>query len=70
MTAAMPVRSLFQIIPKRLRLKVNDSISIYFIRPNRSLRGRKIKVVGIYKTGIDDYDKQISIGDLKLLEAE
>ena len=46
---------------------MNDSISIYFIRPNRSLRGEKIKVVGIYKTGIDDYDKQISIGDLKLI---
>jgi len=52
---------------KQLQVKVNDSIRIYFIRPNRSLRGEKIKVVGIYKTGIDDYDKQISIGDLKLI---
>ena len=52
---------------KRLKVKTNDSISIYFIRPNRSLRGEKIKVAGIYKTGIDDYDKQISIGDLKLI---
>jgi lipoprotein-releasing system permease protein len=52
---------------KRLKVKTNDSISIYFIRPNRSLRGEKINVAGIYKTGIDDYDKQISIGDLKLI---
>ena len=52
---------------KRLQVKAHDSISIYFIRPNRSLRGEKIRVAGVFKTGIDDYDKQISIGDLKLI---
>ena len=52
---------------KRLQVKANDSISIYFIRPNRSLRGEKIRIAGVYKTGIDDYDKQISIGDLNLI---
>ena len=51
----------------QLRVKVNDKVLIYFIRPNGTLRGEKIDVAGIYKTGIDDYDKQISIGDLKLI---
>ena len=52
---------------KQLQVKLNDKILIYFIRPDGSLRPDKLDVVGIYKTGIDDYDKNISIGDLKLI---
>lgn len=52
---------------KQLLAKVNDSIRIYFVRPDGSLRPDKLAVVGIYKTGIDDYDKHISIADLKLI---
>jgi lipoprotein-releasing system permease protein len=52
---------------KQLQAKLNDSIRIYFVRPNGSLRPDKLAVVGIYKTGIDDYDKQISIADLSLI---
>ena len=52
---------------KQLQVKLNDSIQIYFVRPDGSLRPDKLEVVGIYKTGIDDYDKQISIADLKLI---
>ena len=52
---------------KQLQVKLNEKILIYFIRPNGSLRPDKLEVVGIYKTGIDDYDKNISIGDLKLI---
>ena len=52
---------------KQLQVKLNDSIRIYFVRPDGSLRPDKLAVVGIYKTGIDDYDKQISIADLKLI---
>lgn len=52
---------------KQLQIKLNDKILIYFIRPDGSLRPDKLDVVGIYKTGIDDYDKNISIADLKLI---
>jgi len=52
---------------KQLQVRLNDSIRIYFVRPDGSLRPDKLAVVGIYKTGIDDYDKQISIADLKLI---
>jgi lipoprotein-releasing system permease protein len=52
---------------KQLQAKLNDSIRIYFVRPDGSLRPDKLAVVGIYKTGIDDYDKQIAIADLKLI---
>lgn len=51
-----------------LKLKLNDKIVIYFIRPDGSLRPDKLSIVGIYKTGIEDYDKTFAIGDIKLIQ--
>jgi lipoprotein-releasing system permease protein len=53
---------------KQLSLKLNDRILIYFIRPDGSLRPDRLDVIGIYKTGIDEYDKNFAIGDLKLIQ--
>jgi lipoprotein-releasing system permease protein len=52
----------------QLKLKLNDRILIYFIRPDGSLRPDRLTVCGIYKTGIEDYDKTFAIGDLKLIQ--
>lgn len=52
----------------QLNIKLADRILIYFIRPDGSLRPDRLNVVGIYKTGIDEYDKNFSIGDLKLIQ--
>jgi lipoprotein-releasing system permease protein len=51
-----------------MEVKLNDRLLIYFIRPDGSLRPDRLKVVGIFQTGIDDYDKNFFIGDLKLLQ--
>ena len=53
---------------EELKLKLNDKIVIYFIRPDGTLRPDKLSVAGIYKTGIEEYDKTYAIGDLKLIQ--
>jgi lipoprotein-releasing system permease protein len=51
----------------QLQVKLDDSLHVFFIQPDGPPRTRPITVVGIYKTGIDDDDKQIGICDLKLI---
>lgn len=52
---------------KQLQLKVADKVLIYFVRPDGTLRPDKLTVVGIYKTGIEEYDKTFALADLKLI---
>lgn len=53
---------------KQLKLSLNDRILIYFIRPDGSYRPDRLTVSGIYKTGIEEYDKTFAIGDIKLIQ--
>ena len=58
----------------QLKINIGDKILIYFIQPDspdgvqRPPRIRPMFVCGLYKTGIEDYDKLIAIGDLKLIQ--
>jgi lipoprotein-releasing system permease protein len=61
----------------QLKLKVNDRVLIYFVRPNNdsdsetggvNIRARKLTISGIYKTGIEDYDKYFAIADIGLIQ--
>ncbi len=51
----------------QLHLTISDRVLIYFVRADGSLRPDKLTIVGIYKTGIEEYDKTFAIGDLRLI---
>jgi lipoprotein-releasing system permease protein len=53
----------------QLNIKVGESILIYFIQENGELpKTRKLIISGIYKTGIDVYDKVYAIGNLRMIQ--
>ncbi len=57
-----------QPIANELQIKLNDSINVYFInQQERRATVRRLHVCGIFKTGMDEYDKLIAIGDIRLL---
>lgn len=51
-----------------LQIKLNDAVVVYFVRGDGlPPRARKLSVCGIYKTGIEEYDKTYLIGDMGLV---
>lgn len=55
-------------LAKELHVKLKDPLIVYFIQGvGQAPRARKLTIAGIYKTGIEDYDKTYIIGDLELV---
>lgn len=69
-----------QIIADKLNLKVDDKVRIYFIKADQnanqfeygadgsSIKARQLRVAGIYSTHFNEYDKQMIIGSIDLLQ--
>jgi lipoprotein-releasing system permease protein len=52
----------------QLKINLNDTVTLYFISITDGSRTyRKLRVAGIYKTGIEEYDKLFILGDLRLI---
>lgn len=56
-----------QYIANRMQLSPGDSLQCLFIRNGQDIRSRPIKVTGIFKTGIEEYDKNFALGDISFL---
>ncbi len=53
----------------QMQIKLNDTIKIHFIDAvGGKSNFRRLIVSGIYKTGIEEYDKLFAIGDLRLIQ--
>ena len=55
-----------KIIANKLQLKVGDSPVIYFL--NATDRPRKLFIKGIYETSLEEFDKNLIIGDMGLIQ--
>ena len=54
-------------LTKTLNITLDATVRLYFLNIGE-VQQRKLKVVGIYHSGIEDYDKQYILVDLKLLQ--
>ncbi|MEI6189237.1 MAG: ABC transporter permease [Chitinophagia bacterium] len=54
-------------IAKKLNIQLNEYVKLYFLNSS-SVQQRKFKVVGLYHTGIQDYDQQFVMIDIKSLQ--
>ncbi|ANI89037.1 hypothetical protein A9P82_06855 [Arachidicoccus ginsenosidimutans] len=57
-----------QPIAKELNIQLNDTVNVFFISSTQNQpQRRKLHVAGIYKTGIEEYDKLFAIADIRLI---
>lgn len=62
---------LSQYMANQLQVKVGESIPLYFLGGSSygsPPRARKMTVVGLYETGLEEVDKTVALGDIRLIQ--
>ncbi|MEQ8471093.1 MAG: FtsX-like permease family protein [Marinoscillum sp.] len=57
--------ALSQKIANKLLLDVGDEVIVFFIQ--NPPRFRKLKITGIYETGLEDFDEKVILGDINMV---
>ncbi|MFN0047628.1 MAG: ABC transporter permease [Cytophagales bacterium] len=52
-------------IAKKLKLQLNEEVIVFFIQ--NPPRFRKLKIVGLFSTGMDEFDESFILSDIKLI---
>ncbi len=52
---------------RQLNIKMGDSLLVFFFRKDGSKSARRLAVVGTYKSGIEEYDKNFALCDINLI---
>lgn len=55
-----------RIIARKLNLKVGDDVLLYFVQ--NPPRVRKLNIVGVYETNLEEFDNQLVLGDIGLVQ--
>ncbi len=55
-------------VAKALEIKTGDTLQAYFLRQQSGIQFRSLQVVGIYSSGIEEYDQNFALADLRLLQ--
>jgi lipoprotein-releasing system permease protein len=53
-------------IAQELDLKINDDVKAFFVK-NQPIK-RVFKLVGIYQTGLEEFDQKMAIGDIQIVQ--
>jgi lipoprotein-releasing system permease protein len=51
----------------RLKVKIGDSFRVYFVRNGEQL-ARTFQICGIFKTGLEEYDRQFALCDIRRIQ--
>lgn len=52
----------------RMMLKAGDTLSIFFLRQGEDIRMRRLRIAGLFRTGIEEYDQGFAIVDIRFLQ--
>ena len=56
-----------KVTSKRMKMNVGDPMIVSFFKDRKQIR-KRLKVVGIYNTGLDEYDRKFAITDIRKLQ--
>ncbi len=66
-SAASPDILISRQTAQRLELKTGDKLIVHFVQRGKQLR-RAFRVKGIFKTGLEEYDKQFALVDIRKIQ--